>query len=144
MASAGLVLGFISVIGGLSVGAMAIILGIRHDRQKREMEHIERMKALESGRTLPQDEPWLSPAKLAALIGGVVPLGVFVSVGTATTSSGYHEEMWLAAMSVGMAGVISGAVVAVHSNRSRKTSDSVAVAKPYVEEDAYDVVSSRG
>ena len=61
------------------------------------MEHLERMKAMELGRTLPQDEPWLSPAKLAALIGGVVPLGVFVSVGTATTSSGYHEEMWLAA-----------------------------------------------
>ena len=63
---AGLVLGFIAVIGGLSIAALAIILGIRHDRRKREMEHIERMKALELGRTLPQDEPWLSPAKIAA------------------------------------------------------------------------------
>jgi hypothetical protein len=144
MASAGLVLGFIAVIGGLSIAPLAIILGIRHDRQKREMEHLERMKALELGRTLPQDESWFTPAKIAVLIGAVVPLGVFVSVGTATTSSGYHEEMWLAAMSVGMAGVISGAVVAVQSSRSRKTSDSAAVVKPYVEEDAYDVVSSRG
>jgi hypothetical protein len=144
MESAGLVLGFIAVVGGLLIAGLAIILGIRHDRQKREMEHIERMKALELGRTLPQDEPWLSPAKLAALIGGVVPLGVFVSVGTATTSSGYHEQMWLAATCVGMVAVISGSVVAVQSSRSRKTSDSVAVVKPYVEDDAYDVVSSRG
>lgn len=144
MASAGLVLGFIAVIGGLGISGLAIVLGIRHDRQKREMEHLERMKAMELGRTLPQDEPWLTPAKLAALIGGVVPLGVFVSVGTATTSSGYHEEMWLAAMTVGVAAVISGSVVAFQASRSRKTSDSAAVVKPYVEEDAYDVVSSRG
>ena len=144
MESAGLVLGFIAVIGGLSIGTLAIILGIRHDRRKREMEHVERMKALELGRTLPQDEPWLSPAKLAALIGGVVPLGAFVSVGTATTSSGFHEEMWLAASSVGVTAVIAGSFVAVLSSRSRKTSGPVGVVKPYVEEDAYDVVSSRG
>ena len=29
------------------------------------MEHIERMKALELGRTLPQDEPWFSPVRIA-------------------------------------------------------------------------------
>jgi hypothetical protein len=144
MESAGLVLGFIAVVGGLAIAGTAIILGIRHDRRKREMEHIERMKALELGRTLPQDEPWLSPAKLAALIGGVVPLGVFVSVGTATTSSGFHDGMWLAASCVGMAAVISGATVACASGRTRKASDSAAAAKPYIEEDAYDVVSSRG
>jgi hypothetical protein len=144
MESAGLVLGFIAVIGGLSIGALAIILGIRHDRQKREMEHIERIKALELGRTLPQDEPWLSPAKLAALIGGVVPLGVFVSVGTATTSTGFHEEMWLAASGVGVTAVIAGATVACVSGRTRKASGSPAAVKPYIEEDAYDVVSSRG
>jgi hypothetical protein len=144
MESAGLVLGFIAVIGGLSIGALAIILGIRHDRRKREMEHIERMRALELGRTLPQDEPWLSPAKLAALFGAVVPLGVFVSVGTATSSSGYHEEMWLAATCVGITAVISGATVACLSGRTRKASDSPAAVKPYIEEDAYDVVSSRG
>jgi hypothetical protein len=144
MQTAGFVLGFIAVIGGLSIGAMAIILGIRHDRRKRELEHIERMKALELGRTLPQDEPWLSPAKLAALIGGAVPLGVFASVGTATASSGFHDGLWVAATLVGTAAVISGATVACQSERSRKTSDPVAVDKPYVEEDAYDVVSSRG
>jgi hypothetical protein len=144
MQAAGIVLGFIAVIGGLSLGAIAIILGIRHDRRKRELEHIERIKALELGRTLPQDEPWLTPAKLAALIGGVVPLGVFVSVGTATSSSGFHDGMWIAATLVGTAAVISGATVACQSGRSRKTSDPVAVDKPYVEEDAYDVVSSRG
>ena len=61
------------------------------------MEHIERMKALELGRTLPQDEPWLSPVRIAVLIGGVVPLGAFVTVGIATAAVGFHEAMWLAA-----------------------------------------------
>jgi hypothetical protein len=86
----------------------------------------------------------LSPAKLAALIGGAVPLGVFVSVGTATSSSGFHEGMWIAAALVGTAAVISGSILAGQPFRSRNTSDPVAVVKPYVEEDAYDVVSSRG
>ena len=109
------------------------------------MEHIERMKALEFGRTLPQDEPWLSPAKIAALIGAWSRSGVFVSVGIATTSSGYHEEMWIAAAMVGMAAVICRLDPGcLDQARSRKTSDPVEVVKPYVEEDAYDVVSSRG
>jgi hypothetical protein len=144
MATAGLVLGFISVIGGLTIGGIAVILGIRHDRQKRELEHIERMKALEFGRTLPQDAPWLTPTKVGALIGGVVPLGVFVSVGTATSSAGFHEGMWVAAAMVGIFSVISGAVVAGLSYNHQKAADQAEVAKPYVEEDAYDVVSSRG
>jgi hypothetical protein len=141
---AGIVLGYIAVIGGLSIGAIAIILGIRHDRRKREMEHIERMKALEFGRTLPQDEPWLSPAKLAALIGGAVPLGVFVSVGTATSSSGFHDGMWIAATLVGTAAVICGTVLVTSLHKRDATSSESPSTKPYVEEDAYDVVSSRG
>ena len=145
MASAGLVLGFIAVIGGLSISGLAIVLGIRHDRQKREMEHLERMKALEFGRTLPQDEPWLSPAKIAALIGAVVPLGVFVSVGTATTSPAITRRCGSRRLMRRRGrGDLRGGRGCVSRAAPRKTSDSPAAVKPYVEEDAYDVVSSRG
>ncbi len=141
---AGIVLGYIAVIGGLSIAPLAIIMGIRHDRRKRELEHMERMRALELGRKLPQDEPWLSPTKIALVIGGFVPLVVFSSVATATARSGFHEGMWIAAGLVSTAAVISGSVLAGTSLRRDATSTGSLDNKPYVEEDAYDVVSSRG
>ena len=79
---AGITLGFIAVIGGLAIAPLAIILGIRQAQRKREMEHIERMKALELGRTLPQDEPWLSPTKIGAAIGILVPIAALVAAAT--------------------------------------------------------------
>ncbi len=102
------------------------------------------MKALEFGRTLPQDEPWWSPQRIAVVIGGVVPLGVFICAGITTSSVGYREEMWLAACSVGIVSVIAGSTVAGLSLTHRKATAGPDTAKPYVEEDAYDVVSARG
>ncbi len=141
---AGLVLGYIAVIGGLSIAPLAIILGLRNERRKRELEHIERMKAFEFGRTLPQDQPWWSPLRIAVLIGGVVPLGVFLTVVFATSAVGYREEMWIGATMVGIASVISGAVLAGQSLKPQQSSGPFNYAKPYVEEDAYDVVGTRG
>jgi hypothetical protein len=144
METAGIVLGFIAVVGGLAIAPLAIVLGQRHERRKRELEHIERMKALELGRTLPQDEPWWSPARIAWLIGAGVPLGAFLSVGLASRSVGYHEGMWIAAAMVGISGVISGSILAGQSLAHRKSSPGFDAAKPDVDEDAYDVVSARG
>jgi hypothetical protein len=144
METAGLVLGYIAVIGGLLFGAIPIAFHYTREKQRREMEHLERMRALELGRTLPQDEPWWSPPRIAVLIGGAVPLGVFLSVGAATSFVGFHEGMWVAAAMVGMASVISGSILAGLSYNQRRTSDRPEVTKPYVEDDAYDVVSSRG
>jgi hypothetical protein len=141
---AGIVLGYIAVIGGLAIAPLAIIMGIRHDRQKRELEHMERMRALELGRRLPQDEPWLSPMKIALVIGGFVPLVVFSSVATATARTGFHDGMWVAACLVGTAAVIAGSCLAGNSLKRDATSTGSLDNKPYVEEDAYDVVSSRG
>ena len=42
-----------------------VVLGIRHARLERELEHAERMKALELGRTLPEDEPWWTPPRIS-------------------------------------------------------------------------------
>jgi hypothetical protein len=144
MEIAGMTLGFIAVVGGLAIAPLSIGLHFRHERRKREMEHMERMKALELGRTLPQDEPWFSPLRIALLIGGAVPLGAFTSVGLATAAVGFHDGMWLAACIVGTASVISGSTLAVQSLKPRETALSPSDLKPYVEEDAYDVVSARG
>jgi hypothetical protein len=141
---AGITLGYIAVIGGLLFGAMAVAYHFRHERRKRELEHIERMRAFELGRTLPQDEPWLSPTKIGALIGAGVPIGAFVSAGIATAAVGFHEGMWIAVGMVGTASAITGSILASQSYNRRKASDQVASIKPYIEEDAYDVVSSRG
>ena len=53
METAGMVLGFIAVVGGLAIAPLAIVLGQRHEQRKRELEHIERLRALELGRVLP-------------------------------------------------------------------------------------------
>jgi hypothetical protein len=139
-----MVLGYIAVIGGLSIAPLAIYMTQKSERRKRELEHIERLKALEFGRTLPQDEPWWSPQKIAVVIGGVVPIVAFVSAGVATSSAGFHDGMWIAASSVGMASVISASILAGHSYRKADAGSPLDTTKPYVEEDAYDVVSARG
>lgn len=54
-------LGFALAFLGVGIGYFAIHFGIRLEKTKRELEHKERMRALELGRSLPGDVPWLSP-----------------------------------------------------------------------------------
>ena len=50
----GLVLDSSRSIGDLAIArGLPIVLYLQHERRKREMEHTERMKALELGRTFP-------------------------------------------------------------------------------------------
>lgn len=133
-----------AIVGGLGISGLAIVLGIRHDWRKRELEHMERMRAFELGRTLPQDEPWLSPPKIGAALAILVPIAAFFSSYAATETAGYHEPPWIATCMVGVAAVVCGSVLAASSTRKGATQSATATAKPIVEEDAYDVVSSRG
>jgi hypothetical protein len=119
------------------------VLGIRHARHVRELEHAERMRALELGRILPQDESWWSPARICIAIGAGVPIGTFVSAWMASETLGFFEPIWASAGVVGLAGVISGTVLAGRYFASRDRFARVAD-KPYVDAEAYDVVSSRG
>ena len=54
-------LGFLLAFLGMGIGYYAVHFGIRLERTKRELEHKERMRALELGRSLPGDGSWLSP-----------------------------------------------------------------------------------
>ena len=63
------------------------------------------MKALEVGRSLPQDEPWWSPPRLCLAIAAGVPASVFFVAWMASASIGFHEEIWVSAGIVGLAAV---------------------------------------
>lgn len=123
-------------------------LGIRFARRVREMEHLERIKALELGRTLPGDEPWCNPARISLAIGAGVPVGVFLCGGMASQVVGFHEEIWIGATLVGLGGVICGSILASKHFAHRAYQESLAqnaYPKAAVDDaDAYDVVGRRG
>jgi hypothetical protein len=120
-------------------------LAFKHARFLREVEHEERMKAMELGRLLPEDEAF-SPAKLAAGIGIGVPIGSFFFAWLADLTSTAGQAVWPAVGSVGLGGVICGTILAA---RHFATRNQHAVAhhetlKPEFDPDAYDVVGRRG
>jgi hypothetical protein len=88
----------------------AIVMKQAHRR--RELEHAERIRALELGRTLPGDESVLSPEKLSAGIGIIVPIGSLLVGWMVCESQGYREEVWVLASVVALAGVIGGTILA--------------------------------
>ena len=121
-------------------------LGFKHARFLREKEHAERMKALELGRTLAEDESW-TPANIAVAIGAGVPLG---SLGIAwlagQTSPFVAQPISVAAGIIGLGGVICGTILALRHSSTRHQQ-----AFPYQSEeklaydpDTFDVVGSRG
>jgi hypothetical protein len=139
-------LGFVLAFLGIGIGCFAIHFGIRHDKYKRELEHKERMRALELGQSLPGDAAWLSPARLSLLLVGGVPIGIFAFASFATVQIGFHSDFWIAAAIVGLGSVVCGSVLAALSSaRTDQSYPSAELAlKPQIADDAYDVVSARG
>ena len=138
-------------IFGLCV--LPITLAFKADRRKREMEHIERMTALEMGRPIPGEQlkvRWPVPYQIAVAIGAGVPIVAFTCSWLTSMQTGYQDGIWLASMIVGLGGVISGSVLAFQVfARSGATSGLESAemphnGKPFITDDAYDVVSSRG
>jgi hypothetical protein len=141
-------LGFILAFLGLGIGYLAVYMGIRHDRHKRELEHRERMTALEMGRSLPGDVPWLSPVRVGFLTATLVPIVAFLCAWQGTLSAGYHEEIWKAAGMVGVFAVSGGSLLGgigfFREARRQEAASTVSNHKPRIEDDAYDVVAARG
>lgn len=142
-----------------AVVTMPIFLHFRGERRKRELDHIERMRAIDVGRPYPGEtrfgisaaQKWVVPHLIAVAIGAVVPLGVFAFAFLTSLIGGYQKDIWIAAGMVGLGAVICGTVLAggafqilTGSNRESENPGSYANSKPHVDEDAYDVVSSRG
>jgi len=122
-------------------------------QRKDEMEHLERMQALELGRPFPalkKDLARSMAVRIALLIGAGVPIGVFGCAWLASLAVGYRDAPWIAATMVGVASVICGTALAAkmfettRATSTTESSDSFTNGKPLVEDDAYDVVSARG
>jgi hypothetical protein len=122
------------------------ILVLSQRKRKREMEHVERMKALELGLPAPGNESWA--ARVCIAIGAGVPIGAFFFAWLAGMdhSSG-GQYYWEAAAPVGVTGILCGTFLSTRLLPSRSKSQRPAVdahAKPAYDPDAYDVVSRRG
>jgi hypothetical protein len=141
-----------------SIVTLPFFLHFRGERRKRELEHIERMRAIEVGRAFPGEgkfglasiPQWVVPHVISVSIGAVVPLGVFLFAFLTTLIGGFHKEIWMSAGMVGLGAVISGATLAAGAHQKTlasggyEHSTAYLNSKPHIDEDAYDVVSSRG
>jgi threonine/homoserine/homoserine lactone efflux protein len=140
-------LGFLLAFLGMGIGYYAVHFGIRLERTKRELEHKERMRALELGRSLPGDGSWLSPLRAGVLVAAAVPIGVIGFASLSSLSMGYQEGTWQVAGVVSCFAVVCGTVLTslASTRQSQDPLESAArIDKEHVEDDAYDVVSARG
>lgn len=106
--------------------------GLRHARIERELDHAERIRALEMGVLLPKDQPWWTPEKVAVAIGAGVPISAFVLTLSAAQSGAAGEAAWIAAGAVGVAGVICGTFLATRLPSHQTNPMAQFRQKPYV------------
>ncbi len=138
---------FVSGVAFLPIVLVPTWLHFRHERWKIIHEHERQLRALELGRAMPEDsqrKSWFSPLCVSLIIGAGVPLGAFMTAMVTSVASGFHEAVWIATGMVGLGGVICGSVIAVRAHSESKALPVDVDGKPFVEEDAYDVVSARG
>ena len=143
------ILGFTLAFLGLGIAYYSIYFGMKNDRIKRELTHKERMRSIELGRRLPGDGPWLNPLRIGFATAVLVPIAVFLTSAIASSLAGLSEVIWRVATMISLTSIISGAIICcfaiVRPERSEGQGPLLTeYPKPHVEEDAYDVVSSRG
>jgi hypothetical protein len=137
-------------LGFCFAGAMfyAISRGASQPCRAREREHRERMRALELGRGPAGARARLTPESLGFLIAVAVPIGVFSLPALFFRDPQSYPEFWRAAGMVGVAAVVSGSLLAAHGfsrqYHDRQSPGEHDARKPMLEEDAFDVVSTRG
>lgn len=148
MVSAGMTGLGIVLFGVIVAGFLTLFFrwAFQNDRQKRELEHAERLKAIEFGTTLPQDRG-MNPGVAIAIW---VPLGVFgLALIGSSTSSYAAAFVWPSAAVVGATAIISGVVLAVSQPAAATVSVRNAVGpapiKPHVvDPDTFDIADRRG
>jgi hypothetical protein len=119
-------------------------MAFKHAAKLRDLDHAERMRALELGRFNPADESWTVNGRIGAGIGAGVPIVAMIAALVASLEVGFHEEIWMFSGMVGIAGVICGTVLASGARSEARAKAADDHAKPVYEPDAFDVVASRG
>lgn len=132
---------WIALILVVVLGVIVLVgwMGLRHAWKERELEHAERMRALEVGLLLPRDRPFWSPERVAVAIGAGVPLGALVLALAATEVDSAGAMAWPAAGLVGAIGLICGTVLALRLVSTRPESDPNRTGKPVVDRPDHDL-----
>lgn len=120
------------------------VLGMRQEQRKRELEHLERLRALETGHGLTQDKGVSSGVSIA--VGA--PAAVF---GIAFVASLANQSavpfVWPMAGAVGITAVICGTILAYRQpvpGRSDVTMTTRSEKQPICDPDTFDVAGRRG
>ncbi len=136
-------------LAGIALPAflVPIIMALKQGSKKREFQHIERMKALETGRTVPGESSW-PQAFVCAAVGAGVPVGSFLFTFLAwVNTSNTPNEIWFAPAVVSTIALLCSMGLATLLFRPVKAATPTDVqlnGKPSFDPDAYDVVGSRG
>jgi hypothetical protein len=146
----------LALFGGLILaGVVAIIGGLLHARRGRQFMHVERMKALELGRELPDDTETArikaayqveaakqaeEPDGLRAMAvqcytttGWVAGLGLLFAVGAAgvgSSSAAVSMTVAVSAGAIGVTGMICGTILAAKAPEPRETASTSAPTAP--------------
>lgn len=125
------------------------ITAMRNTQQRKLWEHDERMKAMALGHVLPTNQSSWARSAVCIAIGAVVPIGSFLFTWLATFRPDTANEIWIAPTLVSLLSVLSGSILAGNlfaSTRKPSASDEAVPGnvKPAYDDDALDVVSTRG
>ena len=127
------------------------IMVLKHRHRRREWEHQERMRSLELGVPLVQAQPWPAAA-VAIALGLGTPAAAFLFSWLAVLTARAESEVFIAAMFVGLAGVVGGARLALRlipAGTTLRPSEPPSRAaapegKPSFDPDTFDVAGRRG
>lgn len=138
-----------ALISGLALAGISLlvlvptVLGLRFARRQRDLEHAERMRALELGHPLPGSEPTPGPTP-AVMIGLWVPVSVFgIAFVTTQSSRQAQHEAWIAAAIAGTAAIICGTALALKQGPANGASSDPRRGKPMVDPAAYEDLAER-
>jgi hypothetical protein len=146
-------MGFLEQFMSLGVVALVIIgiaSGMKQAHRRKELEHLERIKAMEMGLApQPTGLDWPAAAVCIA-IGAGVPIGSFLVAWLATLTAHTPDGIWIAPVFVSFAAIGASKKLAYRiidprlgSKRSTQAK-SPSTGKPEFDPDAFDVVGSRG
>jgi hypothetical protein len=146
-------IGFLEQFVSLGVLALVIIgitSGMKQSHRRKELEHLERIKAMEMGLTpQPTGLDWPAAAVCIA-IGAGVPVGSFLVAWLATLTADAPDGIWVAPVFVSFAAIgatrkLAYRLIDPRSGIKRPIpARSAPLGKPEFDPDAYDVVGSRG
>jgi hypothetical protein len=131
-----------------------MIMTMKFIHKKREWEHLERMRTLQTGGSVSRPSHRLGGAALMGIGAGVPAVSVVAaSITTSNVPFTYPDYLpfvaitWGCAFLISTAALICALVLGIFQVRSQKASpafDDDTATKPAYDPDAYDVVSRRG